>query len=139
MTDQPAQPPATTATPTGSKDSVRRLVTEVINHGRLELIDELYTPELAARARRWITPFRDSFPDVHMEIVDLIAEGDKVVGRFTCSATHLGHWRGHAPSGRRFENVDEVYFFSLHDGRIANAWGLEDTLSRLKQLGLPAT
>jgi predicted ester cyclase len=35
-------------------------------------------------------PFRANFPDVHMELVELIAEGDKVVGRFTCSATHLG-------------------------------------------------
>jgi predicted ester cyclase len=63
---------------------VRRLVDEVFNGGRLEVIDKLYAPELAAAAKRWITPFRASFPDVHMEIVELIAEGDKVVGRFTC-------------------------------------------------------
>ena len=35
-----------------------------------------------------------------------------------------------------FHNVDEVYFFSFEDGRIAEAWGLEDTLDRLRQLGL---
>jgi predicted ester cyclase len=63
---------------------VRRLVDEVFNGGRLEVIDKLYAPELAAAAKRWITPFRASFPDVHMEIVELTAEGDKVVGRFTC-------------------------------------------------------
>jgi hypothetical protein len=63
-------------------------------------------PEIALVARRWITPFRVSFPDVHMENVELIAEGDKVVGRFTCSLTHLGQWLGHAPTGRRFERVD---------------------------------
>jgi hypothetical protein len=74
-----------------NKSVVRRLVDEVFNGGHLEVLDELYAPELAAAARRWITPFRASFPDVHMELVELIAEGDKVVGRFTCSATHLGH------------------------------------------------
>jgi hypothetical protein len=71
-----------------NKATVRRLIEEVFNGGRLEVIDELYTPELAPAARRWITPFRASFPDVHMEVVELIAEGDQVVGRFTCSATH---------------------------------------------------
>jgi predicted ester cyclase len=121
-----------------NKAVIRRLVAEVLNGGRLEVIDELYAPELALAARRWITPFRTSFPDVHMEIVELVAEGDKVVGRFTCSATHLGEWLGHAPTGRRFERVDEVAIFRLREGRIVTAWSLEDTLSRLRQLGLIA-
>jgi predicted ester cyclase len=119
-----------------NKVVVRGLVDEVFNGGRLEVIDELYAPELAGAAKRWITPFRASFPDVHMEIVELIAEGDKVVGRFTCSATQLGAWLGHAPTGRRFERVDEVTIFRLREGRIVHAWSLEDTLGRLQQLGL---
>ena len=119
-----------------NKMVVRRLVAEVLNGGHLEVIDQLYTPELAPAARRWIAPFRASFPEVHMEIVELIAEGDKVVGRFTCSATHLGEWLGQAPTGRRFERVDEVSIFRFRDGKIAHAWSLEDTLSRLQQLGL---
>jgi predicted ester cyclase len=119
-----------------NKAVVRRLITEVLNGGHLEVVDELYAPELAGAARRWITPFRASFPDVHMEIVELIAEGDKVVGRFTCSATQRGEWLGHAPTGRRFERVDEVTIFRLREGRIVHAWSLEDTLSRLRQLGL---
>jgi predicted ester cyclase len=119
-----------------NKAVVRRLVAEVLNGGRLEVIDELYAPELAAAARRWIAPFRASFPDVHMEIVELIAEGDKVVGHFTCSATHLGPWLGQAPTGRRFERVDEVAIFRFRDGRIVHAWSLEDSLGRLRQLGL---
>ena len=119
-----------------NKAVVRRLVTEVLNGGRLEVIDELYAPELAPAARRWIAPFRASFPDVHMEIVELIAEGDKVVGRFTCSATHLGAWLGQAPTGRRFERVDEVSIFRFRDGKIVQVWSLEDNLGRLQQLGL---
>jgi predicted ester cyclase len=119
-----------------NKAVVRRLIAEVLNGGRLEVIDELYAPELAPAARRWVAPFRASFPDLHMEVVELIAEGDKVVGRFTCSATHLGEWLGQAPTGRRFERVDEVAFFRFRDGRIVHAWSLEDTLGRLRQLGL---
>ncbi len=119
-----------------NKTVVCRLVAEVLNGGHLEVIDELYAPELVPAARRWIAPFRASFPDVHMEIVELIAEGDKVVGRFTCSATHLGEWLGHPPTGRRFERVDEITIFRLREGRIVHAWSLEDTLARLGQLGL---
>jgi SnoaL-like polyketide cyclase len=100
-----------------NKTVVRRLVDEVFNGGHLEVIDELYAPELAGAARRWITPFRASFPDVHMEIVELIAEGDKVVGRFTCSATHQGKWLGQAPTGRRFERIDEVWILGSGTAR----------------------
>jgi predicted ester cyclase len=66
----------------------------------------------------------------------LIAEEDKVVGRFTCSATHLGHWLGQAPTGRRFERVDEVSIFRFRDGKVVQVWSLEDTPGRLRQLGL---
>jgi predicted ester cyclase len=70
-----------------------------------------------------------------MEIVELIAEGEQVVRRFRCSGTNLGPWRGEPPTGRRFERVDEVYIFRIRGGRIAEAWGIEDTRSRECQLG----
>src|SRR5262245_13659454 len=88
-----------------NKAVVRRLVEEVLNTGRLEVIDDLFAPALVPDARAWIAPFRASFPDMRMEVIDLIAEGDRVVGRFACSATHLGEWLGHAPTGRRFEAI----------------------------------
>ena len=70
--------------------------------------------------------------------MEFLAEGDKVVGRFTCSATHLGEWLGQAPTGRRFEGVNEVWILRFRDGRIVHVWSLEDTLERLRQLGLTA-
>lgn len=115
---------------------VRRFVEEGVNGGRDELVDELFAPAMAASARDWFGAFRGSFPDVHMKVVELVADGDTVVGRFKCSATHLGEWRGHEPTGRRFEDVDEVYFFGFDGDRIASVWGLEDTLDRFQQLGL---
>lgn len=121
----------------GNKALVRRLIDEVRSGGRLGVLDELSTPQMARAARKWIEPFRASFPDVHMQVVELVAEEETVVGRFKCSATHLGEWRGHPPTGRRFEDVDEVYFFRIREGRIARAWGLEDSLARIRQLGLP--
>jgi predicted ester cyclase len=119
-----------------NKAVVRRLVEEVLNAGRMEVIDELYAPALVDEAKAWIAPFRASFPDVQMEIIDLIAEGDTVVGRFTCSGTHLGDWLGYGPTGRRFEAVDEVYFFGFEGDGIVSVWAIEDTLDRFRQLGL---
>jgi predicted ester cyclase len=118
------------------KALVRRFVDEAVNGGHDELIGELFAPEMEESAREWFGAFRASFPDVHMDVVELVAEGDTVVGRFECSATHLGEWRGNAPTGRRFEKVDEVYFFTFSGDRIASAWGIEDTLDRFQQLGL---
>ncbi len=121
-----------------SKRTVQRFIDEAINAGDAQATEELCTTELASRLRAWIEPFRNAFPDVHMRTIELIAEEDRVAGRFKCSATHTGAWRGRPPTGKRFEDVDEVYFFTLRDGRIADAWGLEDDLDRLRQLGLPA-
>lgn len=118
-----------------NKAVVRRLVTEVLGAGRVDVIDELYAPQIAHRARAWIEPFLASFSDVEMEVVELIAEDDRVAGRFRCSGTHTGPWLGRAATGRRFERVDEVYVLRLRDRRIVGAWGLEDTLERLTQLG----
>ena len=131
MTDAHRQP--TSAEP---KAIVTRLVHEVINAGRLEVIDDVYAAELADGAKRWIAPFRAAFPDVRMDIVELIAEGGTVVGRFRCCGTHQGPWLGHPPTGRRFHRIDEVYIFRTQQGRITHAWGLEDTHRRLRQLGL---
>lgn len=119
-----------------SKQVVSRLVDEVMNAADVGVLDELYAARLATAARRWIEPFLASFSDVQMRIVELVAEGETVVGRFTCSGTHTGSWLGYPPTGRRFENVAEVFFFRVVEGRIVRAWGLEDTHERLRQLGL---
>jgi predicted ester cyclase len=119
-----------------NKETVHRFIEQAVNGGRDEIIDELFTTDVTGAVREWFGAFRSSFPDVQMETVELVAEGDMVVGRFRCSGTHLGEWRGHGPTGRGFEGVDEVYFFGFSGDRIATVWGLEDTLDRFRQLGL---
>jgi predicted ester cyclase len=118
------------------KELVRRLVDEVVNARDLSVLDELADGPVAETARRWIDPFRAAFPDFRMEIVDLIAEGDRVAAQFRCAGTHLGEWLGHAPTGRRFEGVDEIYVFTIREGRLVSAVAVEDNLSRARQLGL---
>ena len=116
---------------------VRRLV-EGINDASLEVLDEVADGTFARAARQWIGPFRDSFPDFRMEIIDLIADDEKVAAHFRCSGTHLGERRGHQPSGRRFCDVDEIYIYRVRGGKLAAATGVEDNPARMRQLGLQA-
>jgi predicted ester cyclase len=119
-----------------TKHLVHRLV-EIVNERDFDSIDEVATGQIASEAQRWVGPFRDSFPDFHMEVIDVIAEDDKVMGYFKCSGTHEGEWRGHPPTGRRFEAIDEVYVFRVENGKLAAAIAVvEDNLTRLRQLGL---
>ena len=115
---------------------VRRLVLEVMVNGDFDVLPELVVAEEVEPMRRWIGPFRRSFPDLRMEILTVVTEGQHVAAHFRCSGTHLGRWRGHEPTGARFEDVDELYFFRVDAGRLHGMVSVEDNQSRLTQLGL---
>ncbi len=117
-----------------NKELVRRLVSEVIIEDDLAVLNDICTPRLAEELRTWFEPFRAAFPDWRQDIVKLVAEDDTVVARFVCRGTNLGEWQGVPPTGRSMR-VDEVYFFTVLNGRLDGAWGLEDTWGRLRQLG----
>ena len=114
---------------------VRRMV-EAINAGKEEAaVEDLFAPRTARRVKRLFAEFRSAFPDWHEEAVQLVAEGDTVAGRFRCSGTHLGEFLGNPLTGKRME-VEEVFFVRAEDGRFVDFWGLEDSLGRMRQLGL---
>jgi predicted ester cyclase len=115
---------------------VRRLVEEAVARRNIDVLDELAAGDFAEVAKRWVRPFQSAFPDFEMEIVVLIAEGEKVVAHFKCSGTHRGEWLGVPATGRRFEGVDEIYIFDVSDGRLVGAVGVEDNLARLRELGI---
>ncbi len=118
-----------------NKDLVQRLV-EAINAGEeAAAVEELFAPRAARRVGRLFAEFRSAFPDWHEEIVQVIAEGDAVAGRFRCSGTHRGEFLGEDPTGKRMEK-EEVFFMRVEDGRFVDFWALEDSLNRMRQLGL---
>ena len=118
-----------------NKDMVRRMV-EAINAGEeAEVVKELFASRTARRVGRLSAEFRSAIPERHEEIVQLIAEGDAVAGRFRCSGTHRGEFLGEDPTGKRME-VEEVFFMRAEDGRFVDFWALEDSLNRMRQLGL---
>ena len=115
---------------------VRRFIEEAVTKRNIGAVDDFAAGGFADSAKSWVSPFRSAFPDFDMEVVELVGEGQKVVGHFRCSGTHEGEWLGRGPTGRRFEGVDEIYIFEINDGKIVSAYGVEDNLSRMRQLGL---
>jgi steroid delta-isomerase-like uncharacterized protein len=72
--------------------------------------------------------------DARMTIDDMIAEGNEVAVRLTSSATQSGPFMGLPPSGKRYE-IQEIHWFRLRDGQIAEHWHQADFLGMLRQLG----
>lgn len=80
-----------------------------------------------------------AMPDYSVTIEELIAEGDKVVARFTLTGTHTGaEFLGLPPSGRQI-NVTGISIFRIADGKISEHWANEDALALLQQLGAMPT
>ena len=79
-------------------------------------------------------PWFAAFPDAQLTIEDLIAEGDKVVGRFTMRGTHRGAFMGIAPTGKHV-TMTGINICRIEEGKIAEMWQNLDTLGLLQQLG----
>lgn len=78
---------------------------------------------------------RKSFPDVNITIEDLVVEGDKIVMRYTERGTLTGRpFLGIEPAGQRYAKPGTTVYCVV-DGRLAESWGVEDTLGWFRQLG----
>jgi steroid delta-isomerase-like uncharacterized protein len=139
-----------TAQATSDKETFGRLH-DAMNSGDTEVIaktiDEVVDPDVLIRTplpidatgaealkQVWAILLR-AFPDLHVTVEDLIAEGDKVVIRNTVTGTHQGEYMGRPPTGRSV-TYNEFFIFRFADGRIAETWGVIDVLSQMRQLGM---
>lgn len=80
---------------------------------------------------RW----REAFPDLQMEIQELIVQGDIAAARLNLSGTHEGSWAGAAPTGKQV-NMALMMFFRFEDGKMVELWESDDQLGFRKQLGI---
>jgi predicted ester cyclase len=137
-------------TPDANRERYRRFYQEVMNQGNLAAIDDFIDPEVhshaplpgqrpgAAGFRDAIAGFREAFPDLHATAEDLIAEDDRVVGRFTVTATHRGDFMGMAATGRQI-TYEEIVIVRFAGGKIVEHWAVADALAIMQQLGaIPA-
>lgn len=129
-----------------NKSLVRHFIEEVWNRGKLTLIDELvasdyleHQPRADANGpegeKEFFTRLRAAFPDIHFMIEDQIAEGDKVVTRWTARATHTGEFLGIAPTGRHGV-VTGIMIDRIANGKFVEGWTIYDELGMMQQLGI---
>lgn len=112
----------------------RHIAPEFVRHDP-GLPFEVRGPEGVAKLHDALMP---AFPDMQLDLEDLVAEGEKVLVRLMIRATHTGAFGDMAPTGRRID-VPVLDLFQIRDNRLIEHWALFDNLGMLKQLGaLPA-
>ncbi len=126
-----------------NKAVIRRWV-EVTNAHDINSLVELFTPDTFDHVGRRAGPewWRQVFeflyatlPDWRWTLEDLVAEGDRVVYRWTTRATHRGEFLGGAPTGRRI-TATGIVILRIAGGKITEAWQCHDLLGLKQQLGL---
>lgn len=92
----------------------------------------------AAGHRQYSEVMIGAFPDLERTIEDIVAEGDKVVARWTAAGTHTGEFQGIPPSGN-YATSSGITIFRIAGGRIVEEWSESDLLGLLQQIGaIPA-
>jgi steroid delta-isomerase-like uncharacterized protein len=85
-----------------------------------------------------VTTFKKAFPDAQFKIAFQLAEGDKVVTRYTWRGTHLGEGYGIPATGKQV-NWTVTVTFRIADGKICEAWQNRDQWGLMQQLGVVPT
>lgn len=117
-----------------NKAVVTRYIEEVINLRKHELIDDLFAPELAVQVREHLSG-DDPFPDGREEIIDIVAEGNRVMVRWNMNGTHLGEYLGIPATGKPVELIGFAVYY-LEDGRIMDDLMLMSNFGFLRQVGV---
>lgn len=136
-----------TMTTKANKQLVRQYIEDVWGRRGSVADEELLAPDYvdhtpppgitADRAghRENLSIFRTAFPDAQFTIDDLVAEGQKVVVRWSMRATHSGCFYGRAPTNKPC-TLTGIDIYRLAGGQICEAWHQQDVFGMLRQLGI---
>ncbi len=129
-----------------NKRLYRRFYEEIYNREPLDRLEEFFAEDFVNHAfragfppglegfRQRFSAFFKAFPDSQVTIEDLIAEGDKLVGRLTFRATHLGPLGELGATGKSI-TVTEIEMMRFADGKMVERWSAWDELDLWRQLG----
>ncbi len=134
------------------KDIVRRFSVEVWNKGNMDMLGDVLAanyvyhdpdaPDIHTLDdyRQFISNIRTHFPDARYAIEDIIAEGDRVMVRYTFSGTHReGHVYGVPPSGKKVEHAG-VAIYRFEAWKVLEVWDIWDAAGVMRRLGaIPTT
>lgn len=125
---------------------------DIFQAGRLEVADEILTPDFAIHGpgyppewtrgpegtKQLATAIVDGIPDRRIAHHETVAEGDLVMIRWSMTGTHDGDLMGVPPTGRPID-VTGFDLFRIESGRIAELWQNWDQLGLMQQIGaIPA-
>jgi steroid delta-isomerase-like uncharacterized protein len=129
---------------------LKRWFEEVWNQAREAAIDELAAPNMVAHGlvdasgkpidridkfKEFWRQFRDAFPDMHIEVNEALADGDKQVVRCTVRATHTGAGLGFSATNKPIQFTG-IVIARIKDGRMVEAWDNWDFHGLYQQLGV---
>jgi predicted ester cyclase len=138
--------------PEENKAIIRRFIKEIWNRGHLDALEEFIGPRYTRHTdtnptsgpaqdfhgiesiRNIVSMQLRAFPDTHFTEEDLLADGDKVVLRWTFRGTHTGPLRGIAPTGKHV-TITGITIYQLAEGKIIERWANQDALSLMQQIG----
>ncbi len=134
-----------------NKILTRRALEEVWNRGNFAVVDELVASDFVVHAstpanethgpegvKHFYAMLRQAFPDLHFTIEDQIADGDRVVTRWTARGTHTGEFQGIPPTGKQVR-LTGIDIDRIANGKFVECWTNVDELGMMQQLGvLPA-
>lgn len=125
-----------------------RYYEEIVNRGNLDAVDELIAPGYVshhndpahlpagpAGVKAFISLTRAGFPDLHLTVDQVFADGDQVASMWTMEGTHTGEWFG-TPATGRHARWWGVVITRFEGGQIAEDWYNFDQISLLQQLGV---
>jgi predicted ester cyclase len=125
--------------------TIRRMFDEIINRGRVELVDELFDPDFTSQTpqgpldregfKDYVRTWRAGFPDVRCEVSDVVEHGDRIAWAVTASGTHTGEFMGIPATGRSVR-FDSLNIATMRDGRGWRHQVVMDTLALMVQLGV---
>ena len=127
-----------------NKAVCRRHYEEVLTGKKLKVIDEIYGDQIRIgdgdsmsrdQFKSLAVMSTTAFPDLVVTVHDQIAEGDRVVTRWSGEGTHLGDFLGHGGTGKKVR-IQAIHIHQVVDGRIITLWEQIDLFGLSKQLGI---
>ena len=129
-----------------NKATAERWVEKIWNRGDMSALDAIVSPDLVLHRRvntdvqghaglkQAVSDFRSGLPDGHFTVDEMIAEGDKLVVRWTLTGTHRGAFAGVAATGKRSTTTGTTTL-RFAGGKVAEYWAHWDGLGWLQQIG----
>jgi len=129
-----------------NKAIIRRVFDEIVNNGNLGVADELIGPAYVNHGvpvpatgpealKMAVGLFRTAFPDIHVTLEQVVAEGDRVATHGYFTGTHKGDFNGIPPTGKSIK-VAYVDLWRLENGKAAENWVQMDMMGLVQQLGV---